>query len=142
MYVIIGYDSATDQYERAWIYKNSDGSWGHFIDTRTDKTDRALVEKVYPVKIAHVAVSAIPLVTPTEAVVATVTYVGSGPSISNITPASAAKDATVTVTITGNNFQTGAIPRLVPPGSAHGYRHCGIGILHLHHNDIQHVPDG
>ena len=71
-----------------------------------------------PVKIAHVTVSAIPLVTPTEAVVATVTYVGSGPSISNITPASAAKDATVTVTITGNNFQTGAIPKLVQPGSA------------------------
>ncbi|MGB7789075.1 IPT/TIG domain-containing protein [Methanoregula sp.] len=118
LYVIRSYDPATDKYTRAWIYQNSDGTWGHFINTVTDTMDRSVIEKVYPVKIAHVTLSAIPVVTPTVAAVPNVTYVGAGPSISNITPASAAKDATVTVTITGNNFQTGAVPKLIQPGSA------------------------
>jgi hypothetical protein len=43
--------------------------------------------------------------------------VGDPPSITNITPGSAAQGATVTVTISGNNFQTGATPKLVAPGS-------------------------
>lgn len=118
LYVITGYDAKTDQYERAWIYQNSDGSWGHFIDSRTDTSDRAIVEKVYPVKIAHITLSSIPVITPTPVVIANVTYVGQGPSVDNITPSSAAQDATVTVTITGSNFQTGAIPKLLQPGSA------------------------
>jgi len=118
LYIIKNYDPATDQYERAWIYPNADGSWGHFIDSKTDKSDRAIIEKVYPVLIRHVTLSAIPVVTPTPIVVANVTYVGDGPSIANITPASAGQDATITLTITGNNFQTGAIPKLLQPGSA------------------------
>jgi hypothetical protein len=119
LYVILGYDSATDNYERAWIYKNSDGSWGHFISSTTDKkADRTTVEKTYPVKIAHVTVSSIPVVTPTPVVIANVTYVGEGPSISSISPNSTGQDATVTVTIIGNNFQTGAVPKLIQPGSA------------------------
>jgi hypothetical protein len=118
LYVIKRYDSTTDQYERAWIYKNADGSWGHFIDTKTDKSARTLVEKVYPVTIAHITVAAVPVVTPTAVVVANVTYIGSGPSITSISPTSAAKDATVTITITGTDFQTGAVPKLIQPGSA------------------------
>jgi len=117
LYVIKSYDPTTDKYVRAWIYQNSDGSWGHFLNTIDETMDRSVVEKVYPVKIAHVTVSAIPIVTPTVAVVATVTYVGSGPSISNITPGSAAQGATITVTITGDNFQTGAVPKLILPGT-------------------------
>jgi hypothetical protein len=117
LYVILNYDPTTDQYERAWIYQNADGSWGHFVNTVTDMMDRSVVEKVYPVRIAHVTVSSIPVVTPTEPVVAGVTYVGDPPSITNITPGSAAQGATVTVTISGNNFQTGATPKLVAPGS-------------------------
>jgi hypothetical protein len=118
LYVIKQYDSSTDQYERAWIYKNADGSWGHFIDSKTDKSDRALIEKVYPVKIGHVTVTSVPVITPTPVVVANVTYVGLGPSITSISPTSAAQDATVTITITGTDFQTGAIPKLIQPGSA------------------------
>jgi hypothetical protein len=118
LYVITKYDSAKDEYERAWIYKNSDGSWGHFIDTHTDRSSRKIVEKVYPVKIAHVTVSAIPVVTLTVATPVPTTYVGDAPVMSAISPANAAKDATVTVTITGKNFQTGAVPKLVVPGFA------------------------
>ena len=51
------------------------------LHNNIDETmDRSVVEKVYPVKIAHVTVSAIPVVTATAAVVANVTYVGNGPS--------------------------------------------------------------
>jgi hypothetical protein len=117
LYIIKSYDPTTDKYVRAWIYQNSDGSWGHFLNTIDEKMDRSVVEKVYPVKIAHVTIAAIPIVTPTEVVVASVTYVGDGPSISNITPGSAAQGATITVTITGNNFQTGAVPKLILPGT-------------------------
>jgi hypothetical protein len=117
LYLIKSYDPATDKYVRAWIYKNSDGSWGHFNNNIEETMDRSVVEKVYPVRIAHVTVSAVPVVTQTAPVVANVTYVGNGPSIANITPNSAGKDATVTVTITGTDFQTGAIPKLLQPGS-------------------------
>jgi len=118
LYVITKYDSATDGYTRAWIYKNSDGSWGHFIDSKTDKSPRTLVEKVYPVKIAHVTVSSVPVITPTATVAANITYIGEGPTVTNITPTNGVKDGSVMVTITGNNFVTGAIPKLVQPGSA------------------------
>jgi len=118
LYVITSYDSAADEYTRAWIYKNPDGSWGHFIDSKTEKSPRTLVEKVYPVRISHVSISSVPVVTPTVPVPANITYVGEGPTISNITPRNGVKDGSVTVTITGNNFVTGAVPKLVQPGSA------------------------
>ena len=118
LYVITKYDASKDEYERAWIYKNNDGSWGHFIDNRTDRSARKIVEKVYPVSVAHVTVSSIPVVTPTVATVVPTTLSGDGPAVTAISPKSGAKDATVTVTITGTNFQTGAVPKLVSPGYA------------------------
>jgi hypothetical protein len=118
LYVITNYNSATDEYSRAWIYKNSDGSWGHFIDSKTEKSPRTLVEKVYLVKIHHVTISSVPVITPTVPVAANITYIGEGPTVTNITPSNGVKDGSVTVTITGNNFVTGATPKLVQPGSA------------------------
>jgi hypothetical protein len=118
LYVIMRYDSSADEYERAWIYKNADGTWGHFYDSKTDRSPRKIVEKVYPAKVAHVDISAVPVATRTLATPVPTTYVGDAPVVSSISPASAAKDATVTVTITGKNFQTGAIPKLVYPGNA------------------------
>jgi hypothetical protein len=116
LYVITNYDAARDEYERAWIYKNTDGSWGHFLDSRTDRSTRKIIEKVYPVKVAHVSVSGIPVITPALVTAGPTISTGVSPVVSNITPSSAAKDATVTVTITGKNFQTGAVPKLVSPG--------------------------
>jgi len=118
LYVITNYDASTDKYTRAWIYKNTDGSWGHFIDSRSEQASRILVEKAYPVKVAHVTVSSIPVVTPTVAPVTTITYIGSSPVVQSISPTSGVKDGSVTMTITGKNFLTGATPTLISPGSA------------------------
>jgi len=116
LYVITQYDANSGMYTRAWIYKNADGSWGHFIDSKTEKIERTLVEKVYPVKIAHVTVSSIPIVTPTIPPTVVTTISGSTPSVTGISPASGAKDATVGVTITGTNFETGATAKLMRAG--------------------------
>jgi hypothetical protein len=64
LYVIINYDRSTDQYTRQLIYKNADGSWGHFVNNRNEKVERTLLEKVYPVKIANIELASIPVRTP------------------------------------------------------------------------------
>jgi len=114
-YLILGYDKNVDQYERAWINKNTDGTFGYRLDNRTDKSPRATVEKVYPVKISHVTVLSIPIVTPTI-VAASTTVPGSAPSLLKISPDSASKDSTVSVTITGRNFHDRATVKLLKPG--------------------------
>jgi len=115
-WLILDYDKATDQYVRALIYKNTDGSWGHRIDNRTEKSPRATMQKVYPVKIAHVTISSVPVVTPTVPTTVPTTLSGSGPSISNITPTSGAIGSTVTMTISGSGFVNGATAKLVQAG--------------------------
>jgi hypothetical protein len=117
LYVITKFDAATDKYERAWIYRNNDGTWGHFINSKTETSPRTIVEKVYPYKVDHIAVSSIPVVTPTVAVATTLTYVGASPVLTSISPGSGVKDGTVSVTITGKNFQSGATASLLQPGS-------------------------
>ena len=77
LYMILGYDPVSDEYSRAWIYKNADGSWGHRIDDSTSKTTRTIIEKTYPVKIAHVSVAGILIVTPTIPTAVPTTYSGS-----------------------------------------------------------------
>lgn len=114
-YLILGYNRSADQYERAWVSRNPDGSFGYRADNRTDRSSRASVEKVYPVKIARVAVSSIPVVTPTEVAAATA-MPGSAPVLIRISPDTASEDSTVSVTITGRNFQDGATVKLVKPG--------------------------
>jgi len=116
LYVILGYDSSTDQYERAWIYKNSDGSWGHRIDTRTEKSARTLVEKVYPVKVSKVTVASVPVVTTAVPTVTPVTYSGNAPLLTSVSPTTGTKTASASVTLTGQNFQNGAVVKLVQPG--------------------------
>lgn len=116
LFVITQYDTKSDMYTRAWIYKNADGSWGHFSDNKTEKAERTLVEKIYPVKIARVTVSSIPIVIPTIPPTAVTTLSGSAPTVTGISPASGAKDATVGVTITGTNFETGATAKLTRAG--------------------------
>jgi len=115
-YVITKYDSSTDQYTRQMLYKNPDGSWGHFINNRTEKVERTLVEKVYPVKIGHVTVSAIPFVTSTVPPTVATTLSGNAPGISGISPTTGGSDATVSVTISGDNFRSGATVKLLRAG--------------------------
>ena len=64
LYVIINYDRSTDQYTRQLIYKNADGSWGHFVNNSNEKVARTLLEKVYPVKIANIELGSIPVQAP------------------------------------------------------------------------------
>jgi hypothetical protein len=116
LYVITQYDAKSDMYTRAWIHKNADGTWGHFSDNRTEKMERTLVEKVYPVKFTHVAVSSVPIVTPTIPPTVVTTLSGSAPMVTGISPASGIKDAIVGVTITGTNFESGATVKLMRAG--------------------------
>ena len=64
-YIITKFDISTDQYHGQLLYKNANGSWGHFINNHTEKVERTLVEKVYPVKISHVNIASIPIIPPT-----------------------------------------------------------------------------
>ena len=116
LYVIIQYDANSDMYTRAWIHKNADGSWGHFSDNKTEKVERTLVEKVYPVKIARVTVSSIPIITLTIPPTAVTTLSGSAPTVAGISPASGVKDAVVAATITGTNFDSSATAKLTRAG--------------------------
>ncbi len=116
VWLIISYDATANQYERALIYKNTAGTWGYRTNTNTDKLDRATLEKQYPVKISHVTVSSVPVVTPTVPTTIPTTLSGSAPSISNITPMSGAVGGTVSMTISGSNFQSGATVKLVQAG--------------------------
>ncbi|HUT39044.1 MAG TPA: IPT/TIG domain-containing protein [Methanoregula sp.] len=116
LFVIIKYDQSTDQYTRQMIYKNADGSWGHFVNNRTETVARTLVEKVYAVKISQVKISSIAIVTPTPLTTVTITPSGYSPAISGISPTRGGTDATVGITITGNNFQSGATVKLMRAG--------------------------
>jgi len=116
LYLITQYDSKSDMYTRAWIYKNADGKWGHFIDNKTEKVERALVEKVYPVTLDRVTLSSIAIVTPTIPPTVVATLSGSAPTVTGISPASGAKNAVAGVTITGTNFESGATAKLMRAG--------------------------
>jgi hypothetical protein len=120
LYVIISYDRASDQYTRQLIYKNSDGSWGHFVNNASEKADRSLVEKVYPFNVAQVKLNTIAIVTPTIPPTVTITLSGNSPVITSISPTRGGTDATVSVTITGSNFQDGATVKLMPLIQASG----------------------
>jgi hypothetical protein len=117
LFVITGYDKPTDMYTRQLIFKNSDGSWGHFISNASEKVQRTFVESV-TVKVAHVQLSAIPIVTATVPVTVTVTSSGNAPVVSGISPSYGGSDAAVSTTITGNNFQSGAQAKLTRAGIA------------------------
>jgi hypothetical protein len=115
-YIITKYDSSTDQYTRQLLYKNANGSWGHFINNHTEKVERTLVEKVYPVKISHVSIASIPIITPTVPPTVTTALSGNAPVISGISPTNGGTNTTVSATITGDHFRSGATAKLMRPG--------------------------
>jgi len=114
LYVIVSYDRASDQYTRQLIYKNSDGSWGHFVNNASEKYDRSFVEKVYPFKVAQVNINTIVIATPTIPPTVTITSSGASPAITSISPTRGGTNSTVSVTIRGSNFQNGATVKLMP----------------------------
>lgn len=64
-WLVLGYDAATDKYERALVYQNADGSWGYREDNRTEKTERKLMDSVYTELVENRLPSSVPIVTPT-----------------------------------------------------------------------------
>ncbi len=117
LYYIVKYDPATDQYTKAIIEKNTDGTWGHRSSDRTEKSSRVALEKKYTTRVAHVAVSIVPVITPATMTESVQPRSGNSPSIAKISPVSAARDTVVSVTITGSDFQNGATVKLVKVGS-------------------------
>jgi hypothetical protein len=120
-WLIVKYDTTTDKYERAFVYKKSDGSW-YRKDTKTDEYDRILMERLYPVKIAHVpSISDVPVATPaattaptTAPVTTSTTTPLPAPSVTGITPASGMVGTTANITgITGINFRPGVAVKLM-----------------------------
>ncbi len=118
LYLILKYDTATDQYTRAVIVKNEDGSWGYRTSDRTEKSPRATLEKTYTVKAGHVAVSIVPVITSAGLSETTLNPSGKAPLISKISPASAVRDSVVSITISGSDFQSGATVKLFKAGSS------------------------
>ena len=94
-WLVVGYDPATDSYTRALIYRNADDTWGYRISAKTETSQRTIMEKVYTVKIAHVAVSSVPTAAPTT-VTTEVTTAATVPE----TTTSAAATATTTLSAT------------------------------------------
>lgn len=128
--LIIGYDAATDMYERATIFPFSDGSWGYRIDSKTSKVSRASIEKVYTEKVGTVTVSSVRIGAPTITTVpptttkattaptATETTASTtAPKINDIDPFIGTAGTTVKITdLKGSNFVSGATVVLTKTG--------------------------
>jgi len=129
--LILGYDAGTDTYERAYIYPNTDGSWGYRLDSKTEQLSRSTIETLYTEKSGTIEVSAVPVGKPTTiatttattkvttatTVATTTTSSAAAPRISDITPAKGATGTTVSITaLEGKNFVSGANVTLAKKG--------------------------
>jgi len=130
--LILGYDAGTDTYERAYIYPNTDGSWGYRLDSKTEKVSRSTIETLYTEKSGTIEVSAVPVGKPTTVatttiattaattattVVTTTTSSAAAPKISDIAPDSGKTGTTVSITaLKGKYFVSGANVTLTKKG--------------------------
>jgi hypothetical protein len=128
-WLVIGYDPAKDSYERAFIYRNADGTWGYRFDNRTEQANRVVMEKLYTEKITNKAPASIPIRQPTIAATTTATSKTTGtvtptptstvspagkPTFKNIVPDAGTAGTTISITsLTGTNFRSGATVTLV-----------------------------
>jgi len=61
--LILKYDSLTEKYERTPVYKKPDGRW-YRNNEKSEFADRAMTEKIYPIKVGHASlVSLVPVET-------------------------------------------------------------------------------
>ena len=70
---VISYNKDTDEYESNYIFRNRDGSWGHFIKEDTSWYGREFLEEYMPTLIAHVDISTITIGEPKSAPTSTST---------------------------------------------------------------------
>jgi hypothetical protein len=129
-WLVVSYDAAGDAYTRALIYKNTDGSYGYRTGPATETSKRAMLERVYTVKITHVNVASVPTGTPTtvtSAVTATATTTPgtttvvatktttmstARPSIKKMAPEEGEAGTTIITEITGSDFQSNLTAKL------------------------------
>jgi hypothetical protein len=128
-WLVLGYDAASDTYERALVYPNAGGSWGYRADDRTEKAKRVVMEKVYTEILTNKLPSSIPIVTPTiitpeettrAGIPATTvtTRVPLAPSITKIFPEEGYAGTSVSVkNLIGENFVAGTTVLLSRNGS-------------------------
>jgi len=133
-WLIMSYDPSADTYTRAFIYQNTDGTWGYLMNSDTSTSSRASLEKMYPVKVTSVSVSSVPVKSPTAvlttvvsattalkgttATTATIVTVAPKPQFKDIIPDEGDAGSTVTVTdLVGSGFQSGASVQLTRSGS-------------------------
>ncbi|MGB9175399.1 MAG: hypothetical protein WCB46_01515 [Methanoregula sp.] len=125
-WLVLSYDPAGDSYTRALIYKNTDGTWGYRVNSKTDTSQRVMMEKVFTVKITHVTVASVPTAAPTTvttvvtatrtktitAAATTTTISPARPSIKAMNPDQGYAGGTVSTEITGSNFVSNLTARL------------------------------
>jgi hypothetical protein len=128
--LIIGYDAATDTYERTLIYPNADGSWGYRRNSNTEKAARTAMEKAYTEKITNKPPASIVIRTPTvsptvtagsttqitsTSTTTTTTVSPTGkPTFKKIEPDFGDAGTAISITsLTGSNFQPGATVTLM-----------------------------
>jgi hypothetical protein len=127
-WLVIGYDPAKDNYERAYIFRNPDGTWGYRLDTRTEQANRVVMENLYTEKITNKAPDSIPVLQPTAVATTTATSTTYGsattttttvsptgkPTFKKIIPDEGTAGTTIAITsLTGTNFRSGATVTLV-----------------------------
>jgi hypothetical protein len=121
-WLVVSYDSAGDSYSRALIYRNTDGSWGYRVNSKTETSQRMTLEKTFTVKITHVTVESVPTAAPatvttvvttaatrtTTTTAATVTTTASTakPSIKTMDPDEGYAGGSVSTEITGSDFMS------------------------------------
>lgn len=133
-WLIMSYDPDADTYTRAFVYQNTDGSWGYRMNSDTSTSSRASVEKTYPVKVTSVSVSSVPVksaaaasaTTASSATAATTATVGTTatttapkPTFKDMIPDEGNAGTTVAITdLVGSGFQSGAGVQLVKSGTS------------------------
>jgi hypothetical protein len=121
-WLVVSYDPAADSYTRALIYRNTDGSYGYRTSSATETSKRAMMERVYTVKITHVTVASVPTGTPATATTAVTTTATTAPATATVTatkttlmsaarpsikkmvPEEGEAGTTITTEITGSDF--------------------------------------
>lgn len=135
-WLILGYNSSTDSYQRAQIYANADGSWGYRTNSNTNTVTRDVFEKTNTEKITNkppssivirrpttVATTRTPVTTSTTGNMTSTTAtpaasVTGKPTFKKIVPDEGTGGTTVTITsLTGTNFKSGAIVQLTKEGN-------------------------
>ncbi len=130
-WLILGYNSSADSYQRALIYPNTDGSWGYRTSSTSDTVTRVVFEKTNTEKITNKLPSSIVIRRPTTVVTTrtvtptsttgnttsktttTTTSVAGKPTFKKIIPDEGTAGTTITInSLTGTNFKSGAVVQL------------------------------